>query len=300
VKFTVQAIGTSDWRVSSHQKSNVRRGIGVAVRVAATDRPEAAIAMREVNNPMVSFRARVLLSAIALFCATIGNAQAANIVNNGGFESGFTSWTRSDQVGSDGTFAVQLGTTSPVNGDTVPAPPEGVRAAMSDAQGPGSHVLYQDVVIPALVPSATLSFDLFVGNRDSAFFTPNTLDFSTPTLNQQARVDILTTAANPFSVGASDVLLNAFRTNTGDPLVSGYTHYAVDVTSLLNAHPGETLRLRFAEVDNVFTFQFGVDNVALDVGASQTVPEPASWALIVTGGVALAWRQRCRRASRRL
>jgi hypothetical protein len=86
---------------------------------------------------------------------------------------------------------VQLGTLSPVNGDTVPAPPEGVRAAMSDAQGPGSHVLHQDVVIPPLVPSATLSFDLFVGNRDSAFFTtPATLDFSTPTLNQQARVDI--------------------------------------------------------------------------------------------------------------
>ena len=196
---------------------------------------------------------------------------------------------------------MQLGTVSPVNGDTVPAAPEGVRAAMSDAQGPGSHVLYQDVVIAAPVPSATLSFDLFVGNRDSAFFTPATLDFSTPTLNQQARVDILTAAADPLSVAASDVLLNAFRTNVGDPLVSGYTHYTVDVTSLLNAHLSQTLRLRFSEVDNVFTFQLGVDNVALDVGASQTVPEPGSSLLIVTAaGVALAWQRRRRRASRRM
>lgn len=248
---------------------------------------------------MISFRARVLFSGIALSCAAIGNAQAANIVNNGGFESGFSSWTRNDQLGSEGTFLLQSGTLSPVNGDPVPAPPGGTTAAMSDAQGPGSHVLYQNVVIPALVPSATLSFDLFVGNRDTAFFTPSMLDFSTPTLNQQARVDILTTAADPFSVAASDVLLNAFRTNVGDPLVSGYTHYTVDVTSLLNAHLSETLRLRFSEVDNVFTFQFGVDNVALDVGASQTVPEPASSVLIVAAGAALAWARR-RRASPRM
>ncbi len=244
---------------------------------------------------------RVLWIAVMIVGAAAANAQAANIVNNGGFESGFTSWTRSDQVGSEGTFALQTGTLSPVNGDPVPAPPGGLTAAMTDAQGPGSHVLYQDVVVPALVPSATLSFDLFVGNRANAFFTPATLDFATPTLNQQARVDILTTAAVPFSVGASDVLLNAFKTNAGDPLVSGYTHYTMDVTSLLNAHLSQTLRVRFSEVDNVFTFQLGVDNVALDVGASQTVPEPGSSVLIVTAaGVALAWQRHRRRAGRRM
>jgi len=118
-----------------------------------------------------------------------------------------------------------------------------------------------------------------------------------PNLPRPARVDILAGGTDPFTLSG---LMNVFQTNVGDPLVSGYTLVSRDVTSLLNAHLGQTLRLRFAEVDNVFIFQFGVDNVALDVGASQTVPEPASWVLIVTGGVALAWRQRCRRASRRL
>jgi hypothetical protein len=236
---------------------------------------------------------RVLWIAVMIVGAAAANAQAANIVNNGGFESGFTSWTRSDQVGSEGTFTLQSGTLSPVNGDPVPAPPGGVTAAMSDAQGPGSHVLYQDIVIPALVPSATLSFDVFVGNRANAFFTPSTLDFSTPALNQQARVDILAGGTDPFTVAG---LQNAFHTMVGDPLVSGYTHHTVDVTSVLNAHLSQTLRLRFAEVDNVFTFQLGVDNVALDVGASQTVPEPASWVLMITAGLALAWRQRGRGA----
>jgi hypothetical protein len=248
---------------------------------------------------MTSFPARVLWIAMVIFCVAIGNAQAANIVNNGGFESGLSSWTHVDQLGSDGTFAVQTGTVSPVNADPVPAPPGGVRAAMSDAQAPGSHVLYQDIVIPAVVPSATLSFDVFVGNRAGTFFipTPSTLDFSTPALNQQARVDILAGGTDPFTVAG---LQNAFQTMVVDPPVSGYTHHTLDVTSLLNAHLSETLRLRFAEVDNVFTFQLGMDNVALDVGASQTVPEPASWVLMVTAGLALAWRQRRRGASRRI
>lgn len=240
---------------------------------------------------------RVLSIAMMIVGAAGANAQAANIVTNGGFESGFSSWTRGDQLGSEGTFALQTGTTSPLNGDPVPAPPGGSFAAMSDALGPGSHVLYQDIIIPASVPSATLSFAVFVGNRADRFVTPNTLDFSTPALNQQARVDILAGGTDPFTVSG---LLNVFQTHVGDPLVSGYTPVSLDVTSLLNAHLGETLRLRFAEVDNVFTFQLGVDNVALDVGGSQTVPEPASWLLIVTVGLAGIWRHRRRQAGHHL
>src|SRR5512136_2566134 len=48
------------------------------------------------------------------------------------------------------------------------------------------------------------------------------------------------------SVSAADVLLNVFRTNVGDPLVSGYTHHSVDVTALLNANVNTPLMLRFA------------------------------------------------------
>ena len=139
---------------------------------------------------MTVFRVRSLLIATVAVCAVVGEARAVELVTNGGFELGFAGWTRADQVGSDGTFLLQMGTTSPVNGIPVPAPPQGVRAAMTDAEGPGSHVLYQDFAVPLVVPSAVLSFDLFVGYRAMAFFTPNTLDFATPALNQQARVDI--------------------------------------------------------------------------------------------------------------
>src|SRR5437868_1553744 len=128
------------------------------------------------------------LAAVVLGLAATSSVYAIPVISNGGFESGLTSWTKADQLGSDGTFSSQSGTLSPVNGDPVPAPPEGTKAAMTDAQGPGSHVLYQDFV--ATADAARLSFALFIGNRATDFFTPASLDFSTPTLNQQARVDI--------------------------------------------------------------------------------------------------------------
>ena len=217
--------------------------------------------------------------ALTLGCA-LSSTAFAGLIANGGFESGFSNWNRADQLGSEGTFALQTGATSPVTGDTVPLPPGAVRAAMTDALGPGSHVLYQDFTVPTAVAGGLLTFQVFIGNRAGTFFTPSpaSLDFSTPALNQQARVDILLGSAGAFSVLPADVLLNAFQTNPGDPLVSGYTHHTVDVTSLINTHLGTPLTLRVAEADNVFTFQLGLDNIDIDVGGA-AVPEPSSWVL---------------------
>jgi hypothetical protein len=209
------------------------------------------------------------VAAVVLAFAATSSVHALPVISNGGFEAGLTSWTKADQLGSEGTFFSQSGTVSPVKGDLVPAPPEGTKAAMTDAPGPGSHVLYQDFV--ATADPAALSFALFIGNRASLFATPTSLDFSTPTLNQQARVDILENTADPFSVAGTDVLLNLYQTEVGDPLITGYNTITTDISALLAAHAGETLRLRFAETDNVFTFQVGVDNVRFD-----PIPEPTS------------------------
>src|SRR4029079_19814281 len=131
-----------------------------------------------------------VFATVTIFCfLSAGTAFATPLILNGGFESGFLSSTRANQLGSEGNFFLQTGTVSPVNLDSVPAPPGGTTAAMTDALGPGSHILYQDFIVPS--PNATLSFSLFVGNRANMFATPATLDFSTPALNQQARVDIL-------------------------------------------------------------------------------------------------------------
>lgn len=219
-----------------------------------------------------------LFPAILLSFLAAPSANATLLITNGGFESGLTGWSIADGLGGDGTFFSQTGTSSPSNGITVPAPPEGASAAMSDGQGPGSHVLYQDFVVPVAVSSAVIQFDLFIGNRFTQFNNPASLDFGIAAFNQQARVDILVGGADPFSVAGADVLLNLFQTNPGDALVSGYTTITADISSLLSAHAGETLRLRFAETDNAGEFQLGVDKVAIS-----TVPEPPTWLLLGLG-----------------
>ena len=227
---------------------------------------------------------------VVVACVLGGPAQGQQLISNGGFETGFTGWTRATQIGSEGDWFVQSGTGSPVNSFPVPPPPGGINAAMTGANGPGTRLLYQDFVVPLTLGVATLSFDLYIQNAATAFFSPNTLDFATPALNQQFRVDILTTSANPFSVAVGDVLAAVYQTQPGNPLVSGYNRITVDLSSLLAAHQGETLRLRFAQADNVNFLTVGVDNVSL------VVPEPGTISLLVVGlgllGGALATKRR--------
>ena len=93
----------------------------------------------------ISYLLRVALwgfTALVVMAIAAAPTHAQVITTNGGFEAGFTGWTRADQLGSAGTFALQSGASSPVNGNPVPMPPGGVQAAMTDAQGPGSHVLF--------------------------------------------------------------------------------------------------------------------------------------------------------------
>lgn len=229
--------------------------------------------------------APVVFSAISL----LPLSGRADLISNGGFESGLAGWTTVNQSGSEGTFQLQAGTVSPVNGDPVPPPPGGTAAAMTDALGPGAHAVYQSITLNALVPTTILEFDLFAGNRSDAFRAPNTLDFSTPSLNQQARVDILRSGADPFSVDPNDVLQRLFQTLPGDPLVSGYTHYSVDITTVLNSHLNQPLVLRFAETDNVAPFQFGVDNVLTATGGTSNVPDEASTSMLVLVVVGTCW-----------
>lgn len=227
---------------------------------------------------------RLAFLGVLLACGSSA-ALAQDLITNGGFESGFSGWTRLDQIGSDGTFHQQSGGNSPINAFSVAAPPQGLNAAMTDSTGPGSHVLYQDILIPAVVSGATLKFSIYINNGATGFFTPNSLDFATPALNQQARVDILAGGADPFSTAAGDVLFNAFQSAANDPLVSGYNTFSFDVSALLAAHAGQTIRLRFAEVDNVNFFNFGVDAVSL------TIPAPSALALLAVGAVAARRRR---------
>jgi hypothetical protein len=201
-------------------------------------------------------RTAALLGLLIAF-ALPGVSSAATVVN-GGFETGsFTGWTVADQAGGSGSWFVYTGTTSPLSGFTIAAPPEGTHGAVTDQNGPGSHVLYQDV---ALEPgfAHTLSFALYYENQAGFFATQPTLDYNTFP-NQQYRVDVLKATADPFSTAPGDVLATIFQTQPGDPSSLAPTPISFD----LSPFAGMTVRLRFAMVDNQFFFQASVDNVAI-------------------------------------
>ena len=83
-------------------------------------------------------------------------------------------------------------------------------------------------------------------------------------------MDFINPAASLFSTAPTDVLLNVFQTGPSTPAVLGYTTISADITSFLQARAGQTVRLRFAEVDNVNFFNMGVDNVSVAIPAPGT------------------------------
>src|SRR5207248_5281913 len=106
------------------------------------------------------------------------------------------------------------------------------------------HVLYHDVALEPGVKHR-LDFTVYYTNRAPGFSAPATLDY-TVVPNQQYRIDVMKPSAPVQSVVATDVLANVFQTNTGDALTLAPTQKSFD----LSPFAGQTVRIRFAEVDN--------------------------------------------------
>lgn len=189
-------------------------------------------------------------------------AIALTVVANGGFESGdFTGWIPFDS--GSGNFLVDSGTTTPLSGFGVLPPPEGTWAAITDQGGPGTHIIYQDVFIPT---SGTTAFSaiVYLENRAGVFIVDSVVGLRHDSLpNQHFRVDIMDPSAPVDDVG-SGVLLNVFLTQPGDATSLPYTTLTADLTPFA----GQTIRLRFAEVDNQFFFHVGVDAVSVTTSGS--------------------------------
>lgn len=230
--------------------------------------------------------------AIALPPAAPGDLapgpEGGGLLLNGSFElnggtgsSTFTDWTVFDVPGSIGgmpstfgSIVAQTGTTSPVSGSTVEAPTDGTFAAMADANGPSSSVIYQDFVVPS--GTTTVQCDVYVNNQFGTFIDAGTLDWEAVP-NQHARFDLMDPAAPADDVGAG-VLMNLFITDPGDPPVQSYQTILADIS----AFAGQNVRLRAAEVDNQFFFNFGVDNCsALNIPGGSDIPTLDGRALAV-------------------
>ena len=182
----------------------------------------------------------------------------AAAVSNNDFETGtLTGWT-AFTTGS-GTWRAYSGTTMTLSGSSSYAPPQGTFAATTDVTSPGTHVLYQDIALPA-GQRHTLSFMIFYSNRyalsaGNGFADPTT----TLTNTQHYRVDLIKTTAAPDSMAASDILTNIFQTRAGDPESLQPTLVTYDISGFA----GQTVRLRFAAGVHLYYFYAGVDDVRI-------------------------------------
>jgi FG-GAP-like repeat/Bacterial Ig-like domain/Domain of unknown function (DUF4214) len=232
-----------------------------------------------------------------------------NVPDLSGDNTNLSAWSTDREFGSAGQWKYQTGPLSPLSGTAVPPPPTGSAAAMMDESYLSSpsqpllgfgdqptpniwdynsaQVIYQDISIPATASQATLTFSLYaqsfasISSLNGAAFSDPTqtpaLDYfpnqtnATRTPNQQVRVDIVSPEANVFTVtpGPTGVLMNLFQTTPTTPGVFGYT---TEVFNLGTQFSGQTIRLRFAEVNNQGLLVVGVAKVRLEVSYAGVVP----------------------------
>ncbi len=222
--------------------------------------------MRTLTGPRVI----ALAAGVALFTGLGSGLASATpaAINNGDFSSGLTGWTDITH-GSGGWQPLDI--SLPGGGQvtdglvTVPQRLGSNAAAATWQYGPGDHVLYQDVVA-----HGQLAFDYYWNNLAGRFSTPATLDSGTVP-NQQARLDVIKTSADPGTMAPSDILATGVATTADSPASTGWTHAVVDLSSVI----GQTVRLRLAEVDNLGYFTFAVTNLSMAplTTAAQAVSE---------------------------
>jgi len=235
---------------------------------------------------------------IGVYSAADSPAKAVELIINGGFETGDTGWTKNVQLGSDGNFfnVPYAGGITPLS--SMPFQLNiagGNRFSVTDAQGPGSYALTQAFTIAPGSGNVNYSFQTFANNWATVISNGSELstrDFSTPTLVQNAVVDIIKGSADPFTNLASDIIATLFALADGPADSSVNPNPWTTYAGTLSLAPG-TYKIRFAETDNVNIFNQGVDNVSL---STSEVPLPAALPLFATGLGALGllgwWRKR--------
>lgn len=238
--------------------------------------------------------------AIAL-CGAAGAsaAQTYELITNGGFETGdFQGWTVARMDGSQGDWFVAAGTATPQFGLSSVGPASGEWYAISDQSGPGAQSLMQTFNVPIDAVHVQVSYRMFINDwsRNGPIVGPGlgfaVFDEAAASIlrNQHARVDLMVAGGDPFGVDSPPVMFNGFLgIDTGEPPI-GWTQRTFNITPYVTR--GGVYRLRFAQVDNLGNFNMGID----DVSITASVPEPATWASMMVGGLALV--AACRRQRR--
>jgi D-alanyl-D-alanine carboxypeptidase len=228
----------------------------------ATDRVHHRGAMSELRRRGNAVAA-ALVAVVALGLLLIGRPAQPRTIVVDDFESGaITAWQAVGSA-SGGWFVYADGhkPPDPARSDPnvpfdLPDPPQGSFAAVTDMNGPGTHILYRDL---RLEGRFTLQVSVFYAGT-APFSSPPTLAHDVPEANEQFRIDLLGPSAPIDSVAKDDVLVNVFHTSPSDPVRRQPTEISVDVS----AWAGRTVRLRLASTDNQGPLRAGVDNIRVE------------------------------------
>jgi hypothetical protein len=230
----------------------------------------------------VQLRVRALVSTVATVAALASIAlvgasgAAAATVVNGDFESGTLSgWQLQNEpsgLAESGSWFAYSGTVSPLEpgiGPPVPPPPAGNFAAITDQEGPGTHILYQDI---AVEPGNAQRLSMLLYYASDALLAtpePHTLSFE-EFPNQQYRVDLVRPTAPLETVDPADILATIFATKTGDPESRSPFLSTIELAPFA----GQTVRLRLVEVDNGGFLWAGADSISILNPPAPPAPAP--------------------------
>lgn len=222
---------------------------------------------------MVTIRNFIISLSALIFVLLLGfNSSSTELITNGGFETGdLTGWDHSIQCELDASDCMQAsfgvmdvcwfldafsGTTTPVGEFTIPSPPEGNYALVSDSFNSGlGFSVRQKIEVPSSDSSVTC-FLVYYYDSSSDFLTEPGLGCEVDDNdNQTFRIDIMSSDSKPFDT-ETGVLEILYETQPGDPLKLSYTNLDFD----LGKYAGSTVYLRIAAVGD--TSNFMVDEIS--------------------------------------
>lgn len=239
--------------------------------------------LRIFNYRLVSV-VRSVVFAFGLAAATAQGANAANLITNGSFESGFTGWTITNVQSSTGTGAAPVGiltygsSSNGAYGEIVPVDTAAGNPGLDPA---GSSAVYfvSDFAAPqtlsqsvSLVGGKTyqLGFDIYIPGNGAA--NPGDALF---------RASIF--GNNFLDLAVSSVTPQQWRTYSSDFSFVSDTSGTVDFSFFTNGFTSKDIVL---------------DRVYLTEVVS-TAPEPSTWAMMLIGFGMLGWTQRRKRSAER-
>lgn len=205
-----------------------------------------------------------------------------SLIVNGGFDAGMSGWSLAasnlNYVFFDTTMGQYQKQAGPVtNVYHLPGAPTGPYALAYPETTTYDAILQQSFKIPYGIESISISYDMFILNRNSTHDNVDGSLHRTP-YSQFGRVDLLNGVSDHYDVSSNAVLDNLFIGTTADLLggdVSGgfrhfgadqWHHYdfATDTGSLISFTSDQTYTLRFGVVNGYpIPLDMGVDNVVV-------------------------------------